>query len=231
MAHFEGFLGPNSPKYRPILLKFAPEVVFSKRKTVSKIFGKFKFLRKLHVAKVSTFFQFLRNFDPMKEAEIEKTNCPIRQNLGIVLSKYRKIKGLSGLNFSGKIRLLLALFWLFFAKKRGVATRWRVGIKISLSLFYQHNFWACFSAKSFVPALPSFAAIGCKGRFFKILNSIFKFGCDSVYNTQFLGKNKFDLPMQNLILSRLATIWNLKNQEQKSSCAILYLSHLVFGSI
>ena len=77
MALFGGFLGPNCLKYCLILLKLAPEVVFKERKTVfSKIFGKFKFLRKLHVTKVCTFFQFLPNFDPfysMKEAEIEKT--------------------------------------------------------------------------------------------------------------------------------------------------------------
>ena len=30
--------------------------------------------------------------------------------------------------------------------------------------FYQHDFWACSSAKSWVSALPSFAAIGAKGR-------------------------------------------------------------------
>ena len=34
MAHFEGFLGPNSPKYGPILLKFLPEVVLSDTKAV-----------------------------------------------------------------------------------------------------------------------------------------------------------------------------------------------------
>ena len=35
----------------------------------------------------------------------------------IRLSEYRKIKALSCPNFSGKIRLLFVLFWLFFAKK------------------------------------------------------------------------------------------------------------------
>ena len=32
MAHFGGFGGPNSPKYDPILLKFAPELVFKESK-------------------------------------------------------------------------------------------------------------------------------------------------------------------------------------------------------
>ena len=34
MAHFWGFLGPNYPKYGPILLKFLPEVVPKGTKTV-----------------------------------------------------------------------------------------------------------------------------------------------------------------------------------------------------
>ena len=34
MAHFWGFLGPNSPKYDPILLKFLAEVVLKDKKTV-----------------------------------------------------------------------------------------------------------------------------------------------------------------------------------------------------
>ena len=34
MAHFGGFLGPNSPKYGLILLKFLPEVVLSDTKAV-----------------------------------------------------------------------------------------------------------------------------------------------------------------------------------------------------
>ena len=34
MAHFWGFLGPNSPKYGPTLLKFLPEVVLRDTKTV-----------------------------------------------------------------------------------------------------------------------------------------------------------------------------------------------------
>ena len=53
----------------------------------------------------------------MKKAEIEKTDYFQRQYLAIELSEYCKIKALSSLNFSGKIRLLFALFWLLFAKK------------------------------------------------------------------------------------------------------------------
>ena len=55
----------------------------------------------------------------MREAEIEKTKFFQKQNLATGLSKYRKIKALSRFSFSGKIWLLYALFWLFFAKKEG----------------------------------------------------------------------------------------------------------------
>ena len=54
----------------------------------------------------------------MKEAKIEKSRYFRGQNLAIGLTEYCKIKVLSGSNFSGKIRLLFALFWVFFAKKR-----------------------------------------------------------------------------------------------------------------
>ena len=81
-------------------------------------------------------------------------------------------QGPSCLDFSGKIRLLFALFWLFFAKKRGLVSRWRVGIIIWPTLFQFYNSWACFCARSFVPALPSFAAITTKGLF--NLNPLFQ---------------------------------------------------------
>ena len=47
MAYFGFFLGPNSPKYGAILLKFAPELIFKqKKKSGWKIFQKLKFLQK-----------------------------------------------------------------------------------------------------------------------------------------------------------------------------------------
>ena len=66
------------------------------------------------------FFSFcptLGPIYPIKEAEIEKTKHSTGQNLSIGLSEYCKIKALSCPNFSGKIRLLFALFWPAFAKK------------------------------------------------------------------------------------------------------------------
>ena len=55
--------------------------------------------------------------------------------------------------------------------------------------------------------------------FFLILTRSFKFGCSSGYHGQLFDKNKFNYLMQNLILNRLASVCNLKNQEQKGWCA------------
>ena len=170
----EGFLGPNYPKYCPIFLKFVPEVVFKEKKTVfRKILESSHFYGNCTLPKFALFFSFCPTLTPfytMKEAEIEKTT----QNLGIGLSKYCKIKALSCLDFSRKIRLRFALFWLFFSKKRGVITRWRVGIKIWPNLLQFRNSWVCFCAKSFVAALSCFAAITTKSRFFFNFNPLFQ---------------------------------------------------------
>ena len=62
-------------------------------------FEKFKFLRPQDVAKVCTFGPTLGPIYPMKESEIEKSKYFQGKNLAIGLSKYPKIKALSGLNF------------------------------------------------------------------------------------------------------------------------------------
>ena len=71
------FLSPNCPKYCPILLKFAPEVVFKERKTVFQNFlGNSNFYRNctLH-KKFALFFIFFSTLTPfysIKKAKIEK---------------------------------------------------------------------------------------------------------------------------------------------------------------
>ena len=54
----------------------------------------------------------------MKEVEIEKTKYCRGQNLAIGLSKYRKIKALSPLNFQEKYDYIL-LYFGYFLPKRG----------------------------------------------------------------------------------------------------------------
>ena len=53
----------------------------------------------------------------MKESEIEKSKYFQGKNLSIGLSKYPKIKALSGLNFELKIQLLFVVFGVFSGKK------------------------------------------------------------------------------------------------------------------
>ena len=53
----------------------------------------------------------------MKESEIEESQYIPKKNLSIGLTKYPKIKALSGLNFQWKIQLLFALFGVFSGKK------------------------------------------------------------------------------------------------------------------
>ena len=124
MAHFWEFWGPNSPKYGPILLKFTPELVLKESKTLLEIFFKnSNFYRNRTFPKFAPFFSFCPTLTPffsMKEAEIEHSKYSAGESYAIRLSEYRKIKVASCPNFSGKIRLLFVLFWLFLVdKERG----------------------------------------------------------------------------------------------------------------
>ena len=130
MAHFWAFLGPNSPKYGQILLKFAPQLVFMGSKTV--FFENSNFYRNRTYPKFALFSVFVQLwgcFSPWRRPKskklnvLEKTKCFGGPNYAIGLSKNRKIKALSCPNFSEKIRLLFVLFWSFFDEKRGVVTR------------------------------------------------------------------------------------------------------------
>ena len=77
MTHFWRLLSPNSPKYDPILLEFAPELVFKESKTLfEKFFKNSNFDGKRTYPKFALFFSFCPTLTPlfsMKEAEIEKT--------------------------------------------------------------------------------------------------------------------------------------------------------------
>ena len=117
------FLGPNSPKYDPILLKLAPQVVLKERNRVfQKVLPNSNFQRNWTLSKFNFFFSFgptLGPIYPMKEAEIEKNKKIQRLNSGTGLSKNRKIKAVPLLPFKRKIGLLFALFGAFLGKKMG----------------------------------------------------------------------------------------------------------------
>ena len=58
MVHFEGFLGHNSPKYGPILLKFLPEVVLKETKLAfEESLKNFHFYRNGRYRKFARFVQ------------------------------------------------------------------------------------------------------------------------------------------------------------------------------
>ena len=82
MAHFGGFLGPNSPKYGQILLKFLPEWVLKDTKTV---FGKplknVNFYQNREYPKFGGFVQLWGQFTPWrwpKSLKIKKFKTKIQ---------------------------------------------------------------------------------------------------------------------------------------------------------
>ena len=80
---------------------------------------KFEFLRPQDVLKVCFFGPTFGPIYPRRSAKSKKSKYLNGKNLSIGISEYAKIKALSGPNFSGKIRLLFAPFWLFFLVKKG----------------------------------------------------------------------------------------------------------------
>ena len=123
----------------------------------------------------------------------------------IGLSKYVKLKALSLLPFPGTIRLLFAIFRLFLIGNRAGSL-----VKLLKSKFNRSHFTHTIPGQFLVKKIwfqhfPIFAAIDHKGHFRKILTRIFKFGCFS------------HLLKLNLMLNRLATISNPKNEKGKSS--------------
>ena len=133
-------------------------------------------------------------------AEIEKFKYLLEKILAIELSKYFEIKAQSSLPFPGKIWLPI-WFRLFFAKRAWSHVQrseskydipyWNLAITGHLPV-----------KKDLVPEYFSFAAINHKTCFNKILGRIFKFGCFSMYH----GQIKSNIPMQNLMLNRLANL-------------------------
>ena len=128
MVLFGGFLGPNSPKYCPILMNISPEVLFKEKKN-----GIFKNLRKIQIFTETGDTQsllFWSDADTLfhpEDGKNKKNNCFVRKALTIGLSKYREIRVLYPLAFPGKIRLLFPYFGYFWQK---TGQNQRVRIKI-----------------------------------------------------------------------------------------------------
>ena len=134
MGHFGWFLGPNFPKYCPILLKLGPELLFKDSKTLlQKLLKNLNFQVYRTFPNFAPFFSICPNLAPsfsMKEAEIEKSKYFFEGKTtpsgypNIVKSRPYLVP-----IFSGKIDYFLSYFGCFSLKKcRG--QRLKVGIKI-----------------------------------------------------------------------------------------------------
>ena len=91
---------------------------------------------------------------------------PICQNQGSISSP-----------LSMKNKITFCTIWAIFGRKQAMVTSQGIRIKIWHMLFHLHNSWSTSCKKVLVPALSSFAAMGHKGYFKKVLTRIFTFGC------------------------------------------------------
>ena len=120
LGHFGSVLDNMSSKIASILLKLAPEVGLNERNVM------LKFLWESPIFTETVPYQslFLFSFSPtsgpiyrMKEAKIEKNKSILSLNLGMWLSRNRKIKAVPLLPFNWKTGLLFAFFGHFWVEK------------------------------------------------------------------------------------------------------------------
>ena len=167
MDRFWAFLGPNSPKYGLILLKFAPQLVLMGSKTVfEEFFENWNFYRNRTYPKFALFSVFVQLwgcFSPWRRPKSKKLNILQDKTTPSGYPKIAKSRPYLAPIFHEKYDYFLSYFGPFLVKKRAWSH-----FKVSESnLLQSHNSGACSSQKSLVPELPSFAAIGAKGRFFQ----------------------------------------------------------------
>ena len=119
IAHFWAFLGPNSPKSDPILLKFAPQLVFMESKTLSEeSFENPDFYQNITYPKFAVFFkvffQIWGRLSPWRRLKSKKLNMfrtKLRhraiqksQNQGPILSQFFRKNTIT-------FCAILAVFW------------------------------------------------------------------------------------------------------------------------
>ena len=151
-----------------------------------------KFLQKREASKFALLVQLLPLVSPWRWAKSKKNKFLHGKVLTIQLLKHGKTNALSLLPIPGKIRLLLSLFGLFLAGNKAWSHIQGSKSKFDIPYLQSHNSWATLYQKSLLSALTSFAAIGTKRHFSKILTWIFKFGCFSQYHAHVFDKNEFD---------------------------------------
>ena len=119
--------------------------------------------------------------------------------------------------------IIICNIWAIFARKQGGITSQRVRIKIWQILFHPHYSWSTSCKKNLIPTFSNFVATNHKVHFRKVLTQILKFRCFSWYHAYIFVNNKSNIPMQNLMLNRLAPISNPKNEKAKSSLVCPFL--------
>ena len=162
--------------------------------------------------------------------EIEKNKQQCRKTSGIRLSKHVKIKALSPCPFPGKIQLLFAIFGLFLPGNSVESQGKWLESKFDKSCFI-HTIPGQLPIKVLVSTFSSFATIGHKAHFRKIVTQTFKFGSFCWYHNYIFKKNELNFLMENLKLNRLARISSPKKEKAKSSYTLLYLPFFILRPI
>ena len=137
--------------------------------SVSKFFGKFKFLRELHVTKVCTFFQFLPNLDPIllyEGGQNRKNQTSLWRKFSHRAIQILKNQGPISSQFFRKNTITFCSILAIFCQKerRGHTLKGR-----NQNLIYPiavSEFMGMFLCKMFCTRIPNFAAITTKGCFF-----------------------------------------------------------------
>ena len=136
--------------------------------SVSKIYGKNEFLQKLHVTKVCTFFRFLPNFDLIllyEEGQNRKNQIMHPTKFSHWAIQILLNQDPISSQFFRKSTITFCSILAIFGQKEERGHTLKCRNQNWFTLLQSHNSWACFCAKSVVPALP---------RFFSYFNPLFQ---------------------------------------------------------
>ena len=122
MPHLGGFLGPNFPKYGPMLLKFLPEVALKVTKSVfEESLKNLNFNRNGRYPKFARFVQLWGQFTLWRWPKLRKIKN-WRQKFSHRAIQIHQPQPCSSSPLQMKNRITFCTFWAFFREKRGVVT-------------------------------------------------------------------------------------------------------------
>ena len=164
----------------------------------------------------------------MKEAEIEQTRNLEDKTMPLCYPKITKSRPYLVPTFQEKYDYFLSHFGGILVKK-GAWSHFK-GSESKSHLAYTgttipgiQNMQRVWSQH-----MPVLSLSVTKVVFFLIFNHFFKFRCFFRYHAPTIEKNEVDFLVQNLILSRMAPVWNFKTLKQKSSCGIFFMPRFHF---